>query len=755
MIVYKNPAFLCGMPGLFKKIAEIAQDNIKPMRIPTVTYNFKNFIASVIVTGFFSFSTLNAQVRIMPLGDSETFDYNSFDKNNPRPDGDRIAYRYKLYQLLVDAGYTPGSDFDFAGSRNAGNNYFQNSEMDDVAAIPGLTTQQLEHLIRTGENQNHLAFPPRYECGTYYFSCYPADIILLHIGTNNLVTTSTYVSTLLNTIRFYDPEIYILVARIINRNPYHPNTTIFNDNVEAMIAARNDSRIFTVDLETGAGLNYSTDMIDELHPNQAGYDKIAAKWFEAIHNINSKPVISDIPAQQTNKGEAFDDIDLFANVVDVEDNDFKLTYCITQQPGSQLDASIYTDPETLYKYLRVCPADDEWSGTETIWLKVTDTGYRCFKSSDSVQIIFTVETVNNPPVIRGQYDLNMDENTEYTISLSQLIVEDTDTDPEDLTLSILNGFNYTFNGLTLIPNKNFTGDLLVNVKVCDPYACSQVYKMHIVVNNVNDPPVIQSVPIDEADDYVEYSYTIVAEDTNAGDTVKFFIAALPDWLDFNPVVHTVRGTPRWNDAGYSYDVSIGVTDLQDTIYQEYEVFVYDINDPPEFDSEPVTHAYLNTPYLYKISYFDKDENDVVSLNLISIPAWLKYISGAKTLAGIPPDNSAGDEYPVVLEISDGEDHKIQTFSITVHSGLGISEDINNNKMELYPNPGNGIVNINLRNIFISEVLVYDNGGRLLRTFSVSGCSDVLILDMTDLEPGFYYMSFLSEEGKYLKKFIIN
>ena len=72
------------------------------------------------------------------MGNSITFDNNSLD-NPPRPDGVRISYRYKLYQLITEAGYS----FDFTGSENAGNNFFQNAEIDDNAGFPGITTPQL------------------------------------------------------------------------------------------------------------------------------------------------------------------------------------------------------------------------------------------------------------------------------------------------------------------------------------------------------------------------------------------------------------------------------------------------------------------------------------------------------------------------------------------------------------------------------------------------------------------------------------
>ena len=92
---------------------------------------------------------LEAQtIRILPMGNSITFDFNSGDITNPRPDGVRISYRYKLYQLLKAEGF----DFDYVGSEDAGNNYFQNSDYDDNGGFPGVETWELATLIQTGYN---------------------------------------------------------------------------------------------------------------------------------------------------------------------------------------------------------------------------------------------------------------------------------------------------------------------------------------------------------------------------------------------------------------------------------------------------------------------------------------------------------------------------------------------------------------------------------------------------------------------------
>ena len=348
--------------------------------------------------------TGNPPVRIMPLGDSITFDFNSGDQVNPRPDGDRISYRYKLYQLLTASGYS----FDYVGSENAGNNYFHNDELDDNAGFPNLTDDQLNLLINTGYNQA----ASQYEAPGPYLSYYPTDIILLHIGTNALDSSPADVQDVLNSIRNWEPNVIILVARIINRGSYSSLTTEFNNNVEAMVIARNDPKIKMVDMENGAGINYSTDMYDNLHPNQNGYNKMAAKWFQAIDALNTAPVVTAIPEQTTTQGTAFPDLALDAFVSDAEDADNLISWTFEQQSGSKYNVTLNSN-----RVLQVVSNDPNWYGSETITLHAEDSGNGAFKKSATTSVVYTVLKANEPPVITSSpiTTTNEDSNYSYTV----------------------------------------------------------------------------------------------------------------------------------------------------------------------------------------------------------------------------------------------------------------------------------------------------------------------------------------------------
>lgn len=519
-------------------------------------------------------------LKIMPMGNSITFDDNSLDVSHPRPIGDRISYRYHLYELLFAAGY----NFDFTGSEDGGNNYFQDVEMDDNAGFPGINDAQLAYLIETGFN---LRTSTRITDGPY-LNTYPADIILLEIGTNDLDQSPNDVEDILDNIRSFDNDVIIFVARIINRRTYSSLTTLFNDNVQAMVTARGDERIISVNLETGAGINYSTDMMDELHPNQNGYNKMAVKWFQAIESLNSAPVISDIPPQTANEGSEFTIISLDDYVSDAEDQDAAITWTYRKQPASNLAVSINSVHE-----LQVGPLSNDWNGSEVVTLIAEDAGNGSIRKKDSVDMVFTVLPVNDPPYFISTpiTITNEDEPYQYTIS-----VNDPDTGshltlsapvkPDWLILDPLTGL------LSGVPANENVGKTNITVRISDGFLSTD-QSFELTVNNVNDPPVIISTPVQTTMANQVYFYELQAADED-GDTLAYMATSIPDWMDF--VAGSQNGilssTPSENDIG-TFLIKLEVSDGDSAAYQEFNLTVTDMSDINNMGNTMIREVFPN------------------------------------------------------------------------------------------------------------------------------------------------------------------
>ncbi len=66
-------------------------------------------------------------------------------------------------------------------------------------------------------------------------------------------------------------------------------TTQYNQNLEQAVIAHNNPNNYIVDMENGAGIDYSTEMTDNLHPNDAGYEKMASLWYSELSGLLDPP----------------------------------------------------------------------------------------------------------------------------------------------------------------------------------------------------------------------------------------------------------------------------------------------------------------------------------------------------------------------------------------------------------------------------------------------------------------------------------
>jgi len=227
-------------------------------RIPPLDCRTRATLAATIAVGLFIFGAggANSQVRLMPLGDSIT--------EGVLGSSDDTGYRRALYQSLTTAGYS----VNFVGSRANG--------------IP--TDFDRDHEGHSGWRADQIR-----DGISGWLTTNPADIILLHIGTNdfsqgqNVSSTLDEVNQILDRIDAKSTATVVFLARIINRNDgYSDSTTTYNVQLKGLADRRiaNGDLIIVVDQESA--LNYPSDLADHVHPNDAGYAKMAQCWFTPL-----------------------------------------------------------------------------------------------------------------------------------------------------------------------------------------------------------------------------------------------------------------------------------------------------------------------------------------------------------------------------------------------------------------------------------------------------------------------------------------
>lgn len=228
-------------------------------------------------------------IRVMPMGDSITAgcgdgcDGNGcgtqcFGLSNPSC---MNGWRGRVWNML-SPGSRNSNRWDFIGTLESGN--------DTVHPA----TMQAKHGFRIGDHfwsrRDWLPLKP--------------DIIALHIGTNNLgfaMQSASYtlnlLHELLDTIVTELPDTKVLLSTIIGAYNYGAEKHAeYNDGIRRFAKEYKENG-YTVDLvdmanEAGLGaceLEFCCDhFLGRVHPNGAGYDRMAGVWYKALKAAEAK-----------------------------------------------------------------------------------------------------------------------------------------------------------------------------------------------------------------------------------------------------------------------------------------------------------------------------------------------------------------------------------------------------------------------------------------------------------------------------------
>jgi PKD repeat protein len=199
-----------------------------------------------------------------------------------------------------------------------------------------------------------------------------------------------------------------------------------------------------------------------------------------------KPTITELPDQVTNEGGVFNPISLDAVVSDPVHSDAELTWRFR---GEHALSVTLTD-----RILRVRPADPEWSGSEDLWIIVTDP----LAHADSSRVRFIVRPVNDAPVwARPNPDVSMLEDSSAVVLLDSLRarVSDVDNPASGMTFSVAGNHAIRWSidaaktRITLRPQtRGWNGRETLLFVATDPAGAACRDTVLVTVVSVLDPP---------------------------------------------------------------------------------------------------------------------------------------------------------------------------------------------------------------------------------------------------------------------------
>lgn len=215
----------------------------------------------------------------------------------------------------------------------------------------------------------------------------------------------------------------------------------------------------------------------------------------SVTAVNDAPKLMPIPNQVVDEGKKFTVIRLDKYVSDADHKDSELKWSL-KKPKT-LQATLNKKKRTL----TVSAPSKEWSGSESISLKVNDPA----GVEKSAKILFKVNSVNDRPSIKKLPKMTVKEGSDFPeIDLNQY-VSDPDHESRRLVWSIEGGASLKAkvsfdNKLSIIAlSPSWSGSEKFKLIVKDPEGALASYKFTAKVINVNDAPKgnLDSYSVDE------------------------------------------------------------------------------------------------------------------------------------------------------------------------------------------------------------------------------------------------------------------
>lgn len=261
----------------------------------------------------------------------------------------------------------------------------------------------------------------------------------------------------------------------------------------------------------------------------------------AAKQFNEPPVLSQIPSQTIKENQSFSAIRLDDYVDDPDDADEVMSWSVFGQKELRVTLN-------AQRLVTIAPPDSEWAKSEQISFVVRDP----FNNADTSTATFTVEGINDPPVLSGfgTYTINEDDTLLIPLSQLQSMVVDPDNALSELQYGFIGKTNLRVafidgRGLALFSQEDWYGEETAWLRVSDGDAWNIVQVKLIVISQPDAPKPFDLIePVFNAN-YLTIPETITFKwrattDPDAGDSLAYYIWEL-SWDDaFSSIISRVE-----------------------------------------------------------------------------------------------------------------------------------------------------------------------------------------------------------------------
>ena len=422
----------------------------------------------------------------------------------------------------------------------------------------------------------------------------------------------------------------------------------------------------------------------------------------SVSPIDDPPSMAHIPDMEMLEGDTLVYSIEYSNIDGEDENILFFAHTEEGSTGNEADEFLII----IDGILIITPPSD-FNGDVPITIEITD---GIFSVSES--FVLTVIAVNDPPILAGINDQEINEDSELIV---ELLASDIDGDEltfyvnpvSEALMSIENNY------LTLTPVLNYFGDVNVLVSVSDgEFVDSTEFSLNVLP--VNDAPElinnIENISVNEGAEDVLVNLIEIFYDVENGSELAYSVSENVNGL--SAVISESVLTLSFEDENFGSGV-VGITASDNisraTVSTSFNVEIIPVNDPPIVDQVSV-ESDEDTSIEIALTASDP-ESDNLEYSIVQSPenGSLTLLTGSTYEFAPNTDYFGSDSF--IFQVSDGENQVDETAIILINA-------VNDNPYFITESFPDALENSEYEaNILIDDI---DNEQSELSLFIVSG-----------------------------------